>query len=280
MNKNVIILIVLLLVAGLIYMQVRMTTGDKAAVQENPYGLPDALVVNGAPVDPVCFMVLGGEGSKTLTLGGCAQTYKLTDIRQEVTEDNYITSMFKYTSDAPDAPPSMIRYKYLGETEKGYTVLVESSGGGTGQFSSVYTLGENNGDLEILDTIAGGDRCNGGIESASVVEGELIFNQYVTPFDFLDLADNNPYGLKAYDDLEACAACCYGIARYNGEGFKGISVIIDAERLDSDDASPERGMQNCFDKVLKSRMDIGQIDMPTEVVKSFVQEFHAACTVQ
>ena len=283
MNKNLVVLICVLLVAGVVYYFVHDTVTSQPVAepqQENPYGLPDALVVEGMPVDPVCFNILGGEENTSVTLTQCAETYNYKDVAQEVTEDGYISSVFRYSDDPADAPLALVRYKYLGETDRGYNILVESASGGTGQFSSVYIVGENGAELEILDTIAGGDRCNGGIESASVVEGNLVFNQYVTPFDFLDLADSNPYGLKAYQDLDACAVCCYGVARYNQDGFKGISVTVEGDFLAKDEDAPERGLQNCFDKVLKTRMDIGQAEMPTEVVQSFVQEFHDACTVQ
>lgn len=281
MNKNLVVLIAVLITATFVYF---LANGDKTqtkvqAVQKEA-ALPDALMVEGAPIDPMCFVMLGGETPTALTLKECGSNYEITDAQNAVDENGYVYAQYTTPGEVQNVRPSMIRYKYLGETKKGYNLLIESSGGGTGQFSSIYIVDRKEGGLGVVDVIAGGDRCNGGIESATVYEGELVFNQNVTPFDFLDLADSNPYGLKAYEDLDACAVCCYGVARYNADGFKGISVTAELDDLEDRDPSPERGMQNCFDKVLKSRMDIGQIDMPASVVKSFVQEFHAACTVE
>lgn len=95
-------------------------------------------------------------------------------------------------------------------------VVVYESSGGTGVFSEVVALRRTPLDGEIQITaeslFSGGDRCNGGIETAEVTrEGTLLVETYATAAELLDLAGIDPDDIDS--GMPGCAACCLGRAR-------------------------------------------------------------------
>ncbi|WP_372055159.1 hypothetical protein P7L74_06505 [Tistrella mobilis] len=102
--------------------------------------------------------------------------------------------------------------------------LVEN-GGGTGAFSMLLSgrLATANGVpvLEDLVLAPAGDRCNGGIHTATPVDDKALdVAQWATPYDLVSLIlglapDDAPDGVpaalgQAAGDLPSCAACCAG----------------------------------------------------------------------
>ncbi|MBF0374334.1 MAG: DUF1311 domain-containing protein [Alphaproteobacteria bacterium] len=116
-------------------------------------------------------------------------------------------------------------------------LVIFESGGGTGVFSEVVALRRVAADGDILMTaeslFAGGDRCNGGIETAEVTrDGALLVESYATALELLELAGVEP------DDVDptvpGCASCCLGRARGvvpQGGKLELVSVTLDS--LDS-----------------------------------------------
>jgi hypothetical protein len=106
-----------------------------------------------------------------------------------------------------------------------------------------------------LKSIAGGDRCNGGVQDVSVQNQRLIYSANVSAYDFLDLAkDDNQHQLKAYEDLAECAVCCVGKAFYQVDS-KGNSQYqyIDLGKDVKENELPDQGKyQACFNKLLVS----------------------------
>ncbi|MAM76413.1 hypothetical protein [uncultured Tistrella sp.] len=102
--------------------------------------------------------------------------------------------------------------------------LVEN-GGGTGVFSMLLSgrlaAAEGVPVLEDLVLAPAGDRCNGGIHTATRVDGRALdVAQWATPYDLVSLIlglapDDAPDGVpaalgKAAEELPFCAACCAG----------------------------------------------------------------------
>ncbi|MBF0334075.1 MAG: DUF1311 domain-containing protein [Alphaproteobacteria bacterium] len=108
-------------------------------------------------------------------------------------------------------------YRVAARLGDGRDVLVIfESGGGTGVFSEVAALRRVATDGETLMTaeslLAGGDRCNGGIETAEVTrEGALLIESYATAVELLELAGIDPDEVDP--SMPGCASCCLGRAR-------------------------------------------------------------------
>ncbi|HWD25550.1 MAG TPA: hypothetical protein VG387_00185 [Rhizomicrobium sp.] len=113
-----------------------------------------------------------------------------------------------FTTDGPDGGPGPAydSYKVLAAAGPHYAVEADWSGGGTGRFTNLVLLRRAGGTLVLEKTLAGGDRCNGGIEDSAVDGATLTWSQNITPYDLVDLGGVKT--LAAYKDLEASASSC------------------------------------------------------------------------
>lgn len=157
---------------------------------------------------------------------------------------------------------------------------VNENGGGTGAFGSVWAFEHGQaGDgadsvvgAQILYT--GGDRCNGGVDSAVVKGTDVVVSVNLTPAGLIQIVDNNQ---AISGDLPDCAACCIGMAHYrihpganrDAPGPEGVSLGPDAGR---DFGSSVQ--ETCFvDRVVKVFSDNGgELVRPDleRAVRSFV----------
>lgn len=200
-----------------------------------------ALLYQGEPVSAFCF----AQG-----MGERVQAYPVHDCPE-------------------DLPGVTVSYQDLGAVGTARAVLIHESGGGSGQFSRLELLQRRDDRLYIHETVAAGDRCNGGIAAASVEDGRLAYSQHITAYDFIALSDfQSDVAVSAYDDLEACAACCYGQAHYVDDVLQKVSV-------DKTPGSQARrpALQNCFDEVLAAYPQM----MAPAVLQDFAGDFHAQC---
>ena len=179
------------------------------------------------------------------------------------------------------------QYTYVGEKDGGHVISAVWNTGGTGFFSGLMILERKDAEFNIIETIAGGDRCNGGIYQARIDEsGEIIYQQNITPYDMVILGGDpdRPFleSVKAYDDLDACAACCYGTAEYKGETLNAINITpgiaegLAAERTYAEgDAAREK--QICFDNRLRLRLEDGIMRYDISGWEIFISEVEHVC---
>lgn len=215
----------------------------------------EALLADGKPVDPLCFApyLLGAGQEDDIALTGCGAGY-VADNTHYAGIEGYIGTGFTDAAD-PDARgmrPAFIAYRVVGPVAGGATAItLTGSGGGTGVFSTLFTARQEGDVLKIEDFYAGGDRCNGGLTGAAVADGTLTYDVNITPYDFLMLGGaGEPAGIAAYDDMDACAACCMGTARYEGREFTGVQV---EGHFDANARPPEQTVQICFDTIMAGR---------------------------
>lgn len=162
---------------------------------------------------------------------------------------------------ASDGYATWLTYRIIGTLPDGRDVLIVwYNAGGTGQFSELYLVrrvpAADRSEVVLTGELiaGGGDRCNGGIEEARLVDpGTLEIDYAVTPLDLLseadeDLADAN------MDSIALCAICCTGSVRRRlaiaGKTETTVSATIDrllSSEGGSDDSEPA---QVCFDQLL------------------------------
>jgi hypothetical protein len=132
------------------------------------------------------------------------------------------------------------------------------SGGGSGTWLNAVTFNPSDEKSVFMD---GGDRCNGGVTHISLSpEGILRIETSLTPYDLLNYfreshqasevrsehmanllelegerAQEGFNGWKAYDDVEACAVCCAGVARTNFDLVRlgGVDSTSEVVRFNS-----------------------------------------------
>lgn len=249
---------------------------------------PDpTLTIDGAAVDPLCFLGRIDHDDESATpvypARDCSNKEYMRDEQNASPLDGGFVSAAYYYVD-PDMPdqkyPGFIGYKYLGDYRGLKAVQLIENGGGSGMFTSVQLLRpEENGTLRVIQTLAGGDRCNGGIAQASMAGRTLIYDVNLTPFDFIALAQHNPANLQAYDDIDACAVCCYGTLRYVNGRAESVSLNPAAVPADMPaDATSDRPLQACFDQAFRAASTDGDGVMSLKQNKKFIADFFKSCT--
>ncbi len=257
---------------------------DPAKVTTVVAETPDANGVNGAPrilktdlgleVSPLCFEQLFGiDGPKDpVDVTTCESKSGYKNIKTGIDEGRY-RSLYEFPSE-PDMPAEtgFSSYELLGETKAGLAVETYSETGGTGRFSSLILVTLVGNTLSLVDQIAGGDRCNGGLTEAKVENGELIYSLNATPGDFPSLAWGQDKGIKAYEDLEASAMSCFATVTYKGKDVQRISFNPEAGKQ-GEDWTSQYPMQACFNKEFSKTKP----ELSAPEFKNFMDGFYAAC---
>lgn len=217
-----------------------------------PEAAPSALLVGGQTVEPICFApyLMREDAMETISLDPASCAPGLSADNTDFSPIEGYTGTGFYFGNDPETRggmrPAFIAYKYLGEVDGRLAIELIGSGGGTGVFSTVFTAARTGDTLTAIDIYAGGDRCNGGVTEASVKDGVLYYAYHITPYDFLTLNDDNPpSGIEPYDDIAACAACCFGEALYKGRSFIGVRI---PEDYIASGAAEGQDVQACFDE--------------------------------
>lgn len=241
--------------------------------QVSPTQLPAELQYNGAPIDPLCFENVSAD--EWLDISHCAkgEIEKLPPKPEDAWAADKIGYSYRYTVDKSDAV-SYSYYQYVGQWNGSPVVVSYGSGGGTGQFTSMVSIERNASKIRVLQGFAAGDRCNGGVVDAKVSLGTLYYGQNMTPIDFLQLADDNPHDLQPYDDLEASAASCFGVARFEDEKFVGVTLgqLPQAQKGDA-----TYKYQDCFNTLYRGLLEKGKKELSVVELKEFTGQFNEVC---
>ena len=170
--------------------------------------VPRAFTHNGKPIHPLCVSELVGPEaglSETADLSACGVSEEPPEKEGE---------FFEHTWDEMVGRQPFFRYRVV---RAGDLAVVEYiwNGGGTGYFSGVIAVAHTDGQLQLKQTFAGGDRCNGGVSDATVVDDAIEYAQNQTPSDLFALSPEGvALGIEAYHHLEASASSCVAVARY------------------------------------------------------------------
>ncbi len=279
-------------------------SSDAPAANNTPapatdWPLPPELLVDGQPADPLCFAAQTSMESETsrYELKNCVAE-GLVNI--EALEKGPASYGISY--DYKDAegmgmskPYMMIQYpgKKLEDMDgnfpptgdKGIPLILRYNTGGTGQFSSLMTVKREGDALIVTGTLAGGDRCNGGVTEAwTENDGSIRYDQNITPYDMIVLGGdaNRPalQSIKAYDDVAACAACCYGSAQYKGDTLIGIKFydgLKESVTSANYENPAEHTKQICFDAALARQIDTGKTQFTPEEWRGFIAGIETEC---
>ncbi len=245
---------------------------------ETPVPVPESFTFKGQPVNPGCIDKFTGDSSRFepiwLDTNECQQT------KRDYTQEKLTHGFIGFEPVYKDAPGSYVYYKYLGKIHfqeldaPTYNLIyVENSGGGTGAFSSINVVDLNNDVLRLIDTIDGGDRCNGGLSSVEFKDNTLIYKKNVTP---LALYSNAQKTATPNQNFADCAACCVGKVRFkNGQvnTFEFDQDVLD--HLKADPKSP----QDCFNQIIKETIDGGKSLLTPDELKAFGVRVKERCAV-
>lgn len=225
------------------------------------------------------------DGAKTepvrVPLGACARGNRHIPF----TEEPHGGLAAKGTS---DGYPTWLSYRIVGTTADGReAAIIWYNAGGTGQFSEIYLLrrtpAADGHDVMLTGELiaGGGDRCNGGIEEARLIDpGTLEIDYAVTPLDLLseadeELADGN------MDSLALCAICCTGTVRRRlviaGKTETTLSATVDRLLSREADAGSVEPAQACFDDLLGKAAGTLPHTFTAAQLKTIAQSFAKSC---
>jgi len=235
--------------------------------------LPVELMNDGAPIDPLCFESVSAD--EWLDISECikGEIIKLPPKADDPWANGKVGYSYRYKDDSSDAV-SYSYYEYVGQWNGSPVVLSYSSGGGTGQFSSLVSIERSTSKIRVLQGFAAGDRCNGGITDARITVGSLRYGQNMTPIDFLTLAEDNPSDVQPYEDLEASASSCFGVARFADDRFTGITL---AEMPQTHEGGITYKYQDCFNKLFIATLASGKKELSISELREFTGDFNTNC---
>ncbi|MBU0799815.1 MAG: hypothetical protein KKA05_02310 [Alphaproteobacteria bacterium] len=241
-----------------------------------------ALQKNGQPVDPYCFVQTWEQNvnAAIIDLNACedADNVRVADSDQYTPSDGFVGTAYRPAgADAENMPAhAYIEYKYLGDVDGDAAVLIRESGGGTGQFTSLYLFKRVDDTLQVTRNIAGGDRCNGGIESAALSDGALRYSINLTPMALYAQGGGRTDGMDV-EDLPDCATCCYAQAHYNNETLESISLDSDLPNLLSQRTLGGADAASCFDTIVQGNITAGETNFTPEQLAAFTTRIQTTC---
>ncbi len=252
---------------------------------------PMALLIDGQPVSPFCFISRTEDDmTNAYPLNNCDDNGDLVaDPAGGNPEFHSNFSGAVYQSRSYDFLRGLVGYRYLGDVDGHKALWIVENSGGSGFFSSLVMVSHDReaNHLQVQDSLAFGDRCNGGIVTAAVVDGSLTYERDMTPFDMMGLAgDDSDSGQRSAlqtaraAQLPACAACCYGKARFVHKDFIGVEFD---ERL----AAALRGKsyrdkdtaEHCFDRLVIDKLSGGEIYFDSGAFTTFAATVRDNCLI-
>ncbi len=240
--------------------------------------LPEELMFNGKPIDPLCFEAVSAD--EWLDVSKCTDddVVKVDGMPSEAFA-NRIGYQYHF-KDVEGTPQAYSYYEYVGSWNGAPVIMTYANGGGNGRFSALISIERNAGKIRVLQGFAAGDRCNGGITDVKLEQGTLAYGQWISPFDFLQMVDDNPADLRAYDDLDASASSCYGVARYKDGELSGISLVMEERQNllgDTPENTQKSSYQKCFNELYSTYLAQGKKDLSIQQLKEFTGEFNRLC---
>lgn len=241
--------------------------------------LPAELKYLNQPIDSLCFF-MSEKVTDSVDLKKCGSNKNkvtIKPINAELSQKGYLGYNYKEKSATPGSQ-GYSYYKVYPAGNNNYWVYSINNSGGTGQFSAISLVERKTENTLGLTNIAGGDRCNGGIDEVSEKSNALTYGVNLTAFDLIDLADKKTT-IKPYDDLAACAVCCVAQSFYTVQ--KNTKPILDYVELNTvSDVSemPEQGsMQACFNQFYVSYTKKNSTKLTEEQLLAFINQFKQTC---
>lgn len=231
------------------------------------YAAINELTYQGKPIHPACFAInLGDEPSKVINLDTCNK-----DKSKVLQKDGYFTNEIEGIKQ-----DSFTRYAVIGNQGDRYLIVSGSWTGGTGFFTDVAWYQKTDHTLHILKSLAGGDRCNGGVEKI----GPWQYAVHLTPYDMLTFGGTLSK-LNAYQDLDASAAGCVAKAIYQFNPDKQTStfkmVQLNKKPLSMERWVLELKYQYCFNRLYNTFVETNRLTLSQTDLDHFKNQFETIC---
>src|SRR5262245_42805270 len=160
---------------------------------------PDDLRYAGKPIDSLCFFTIKNNKIDLKNCGAKHEKYTIKGINAELSKKGYIGYDWQDPT-MPSGPQGYSYYQFFDAGNHQYWIYTVNNGGGSGDFTNLYLAKRLDPNTLSIQGIAGGDRCNSGIQDVATKNNTLTFSVNLTPYDLIDLANKKIKNLTAYDD--------------------------------------------------------------------------------
>lgn len=246
---------------------------NQGMADKSPLPIPQDFMFEGKPIAPACidhFFGVGTDDAISLQNDPCQK------VKEAYNPEKIKEGLLGYSS--PDG--SSRYYKYLGEihfqglkTPGYYLLYMEWSGGGTGYFTSISIVEHSHNTLRLVDTLASGDRCIGGVSQAAYKDGILTYKQHMTPQGLIRKLQKD---FETKFDFDDSAASCMGELTYRGSDITDFTFNQDV--LSSFEDTKSDSPQACYNQIIKETIKGGKHTLTPDELKSFVQKIKEKCT--
>ncbi len=181
------------------------------------------------------------------------------------------TMGFEYDEEPMMRVP-FFQYTFLGSNENIYYASVVESGGGTGIFTHIKVMEENDGVLKEIDAFSGGDRCNGGLAGSDFRDGKLIYSVNITTGDLFAYSD---FSTGYNYDLDFCAICCAAEANMEYDFNTGEGKLTSFTLMEGAYGFDDEGImtvQNYFYSLLDNHINEKGTELSIEDLDEIAKE--------
>jgi hypothetical protein len=235
----------------------------------SPRVFPRLYQVEGRPVPVSCLEALTSPESDAQKVGIDLRTCGDPKLKLKVQADGSIGY------DNPDG--GYFYYYYVGQSGGMDILSLQSSGGGSGHFTQLVGVKGNGHFIKWAKDYAGGDRCNGGVSDEKISNGKLTFDQAITPYDLIKLAQPKEK-LEAYKDLEASAASCIGVSHMSDDDMHWTGAsLTEKDWSDQKGWTENYRYQTCFNQLYRETISSGHAELDRNGVATFARVFAEGC---
>ncbi|WP_392538148.1 hypothetical protein [Legionella sp. 227] len=240
--------------------------------------VPADLMFHNQPIDALCFFNSEGNEIDLEDCGLAKAKYAVKGHNSSLIAKGYIGYNWQ-DPEYPGPAEGYSYYKFFNAGNNEYWLYTINSGGGTGDFTTLYKVKRKNTRTLEIEMLVGGDRCNGGVQDVSVVNNHLSFSQNLTAYDLIALSKTSDLKVKAYDDLAACAICCVAKAYYELNSNAQLQLnFVDLEHAKDMQEMTEQGtLQPCFNQLFASYNAEGKNKLTQNMLDEFVAKFKQTC---
>ena len=238
-----------------------------------------ALMYLNKPIDSLCFFSqdVAAHDIDLSTCGANKNKLTIKPMHSDLSKEGYLGYDFEDKQASPGSQ-GYSYYKYYPAGNNTYWVYSINNSGGTGQFTGIDWVVQKDKKRLTLSSIAGGDRCNGGIQDVSVQSNRLTYSVNLTPSDLIALADTHTT-VKPYDDLAACAVCCTAKSFYtvSAKAKPTLDYVELNKVADVSEMSEQGKLAACFNTFYVSYAKTHSTKLTQEQLKAFANQFKQAC---
>ena len=240
---------------------------------------PEDLMVNNQAIDSLCFFNLESN-TKIINLKRCGlnkQKFTIKGQNEHLIQKGFIGYDIQ-SSEPSTQPAGYSYYKFFKAGEHQYWIYTVNNGGGSGDFTAIQLVRRKNASQLATKGIAGGDRCNGGVQDVSIKNNQVSYSVKLTAYDLIALSKISISSNKSYNDLSSCAICCVAKAVYKANTTASELQYIDLAKIKNATAMPQQGrLQECFNKLFVSYVKSGETKLPKAEFDTFVKKFNQTC---